>query len=290
MALPTIRKLVILGTGLIGGSFALDLRRAGQVQHVVGVGRQLENLDRAKQLGVVDSISQNAAEAVVDADVVLLACPVGQMPLVMQSIASTLPKHCLVTDAGSTKQDVVSFFRTYLPNHLGNCVPAHPIAGAELSGAAAARYGLYLGKNVILTPLPETSALSVQMIGDLWKSCGAQLISMQAAEHDSIFASVSHLPHLLAFAYMNHVLDRSDSARALSLAGSGFRDFSRIAASHPDMWRDIALSNRDALLAELKGFSQQVEKLITQLEGGDVASLHEYFMRSSVARNQWGKH
>lgn len=290
MSLPSIRKLVILGTGLIGGSFALDLRRAGLVQHFVGVGRQLENLDRAKQLGVVDSVSQNAAEAVVDADVVLLACPVGQMPTVMQTIASTVPKHCVVTDAGSTKQDVVSFFRTYLPNHLGNCVPGHPIAGAELSGAAAARYGLYLGKNVILTPLAETSETAVQMIGELWQACGAQLISMQAAEHDSIFASVSHLPHLLAFAYMNHVLDRSDSARALSLAGTGFRDFSRIAASHPDMWRDIALSNRDALLAELKGFSQQIEKLITQLEGCDVASLHEYFMRSSVARNQWGKH
>lgn len=289
MAARTIRKLAVLGTGLIGGSFALDLRRAGLVEHVVGVGRQEANLARALQLRVVDSVSQNPAEAVQGADVVLLACPVGQMPSILETIAPVLSADCVVTDAGSTKQDVVSFYKEHLPNHLAFCVPAHPIAGAELSGASAARYGLYQGKNVILTPLAETSPSAIETVRTLWAACGANLISMRPDEHDSIFASVSHLPHLLAFAYMNHVLDHEDAVRALSLAGSGFRDFSRIAGSHPDMWRDIAFSNRGALLAELEGFSRQISKLTSMLKSEDSSALHEYISRSSEARNSWGK-
>ncbi|GHD61035.1 prephenate dehydrogenase [Jeongeupia chitinilytica] len=283
-----VRKLVLLGTGLIGGSFALALKRARLVQHVVGVGRNPANLARALDLSVIDSASHDAADAVKDAEMVLLATPVGQMGRLMAGIAPVLAPDCIVTDGGSTKQDVAALYRTHLAGHLAHCVPGHPIAGSELSGAAAAQYGLFEGRRVVLTPLPETVADAVARTRELWQACGAEVFEMSAAEHDGIFAAVSHVPHLLSFAYMNALLDKREVAACLDFAATGFRDFTRIAGSHPDMWRDIALANRDAVAADLRANVTALQALIALVESEDAAALTAYIDRASKARTEWG--
>ncbi|WP_375591545.1 prephenate dehydrogenase [Chitiniphilus eburneus] len=282
-----VRKLVLLGTGLIGGSFALALKRMRQVEHVVGVGRNMANLERALDLGVIDSASHDAASAVQDADLVLIATPVGQMGPLMQAIAPRLAPDCLVTDAGSTKGDVVALFRQYLNDHLAQCVPGHPIAGSDLSGAAAARYGLYEGRRVVLTPLPETAPEAVARLEALWRLCGAEVYRMAPAQHDSIFAAVSHVPHLLAFSYMNALLERQNVANCLDFAATGFRDFTRIAGSHPDMWRDIALANNRPILDDLRANVAQLQALIAMIEQGDADALTGFIERASRARTAW---
>ena len=287
--MSAVQKLVLLGTGLIGGSFALALKRVRLVQHVVGVGRNPDNLARAIELNVIDSATASAAEAVVDADLVLLATPVGQMGALMQQIMPALPKGCLVTDGGSTKQDVVALYQRYLPDHLPWCVPGHPIAGSDLSGATAAQYGLFEGRRVVLTPMPQTHPASVARIEALWQACGAVVHTLSAAQHDGVFAAVSHMPHLLAFAYMNTVLARGDAATCLDFAASGFRDFTRIAGSHPDMWRDIALANRGALLQDLNAYAAQLQQLIAMVEAGDQTAMAACFAQASKARIAWGQ-
>ena len=284
-----VRKLVVVGVGLIGGSFTLDLRRAGLVQTVMGVGRSAENLERAMQLGVIDASAQDAAEAVHDAELVLLATPVGQMDGVLGRIAPHLPPDAIVTDAGSTKRDVAALYRKHLATSLHRCVPAHPIAGSDLSGAAAARYSLFEGRNVVLCPLDETHADVTERVSALWAACGANIAQLSAVEHDAVFAAVSHLPHLLAFAYMNGILARADAATCLKLAATGFRDFTRIAGSHPEMWRDIALANRDGLLGDLRAFRQQLDAMIGELERADSEALNTRFSAASMARVDWAK-
>lgn len=282
-----IQTLVVVGVGLIGGSFSLALKRAGKVARVVGVGRSADNLQRALELGVVDAVSQDVASAVREADMVLLATPVGQMHALLSAMAPSLAPHAIVTDAGSTKGNVVAVLREALPGHLRRCVPAHPIAGSELSGAAAAQYGLYENRDVVLTPLPETDADAVEIVAELWRACGARLHAMSAAEHDSVFATVSHLPHLLAFSYIDTVAGKEDGQRCLDFASTGFRDFTRIAGSSPEMWRDIALANRDALLAELERFRAGLDRLIDEVERGDAEGLAERFGRARQARTTW---
>ncbi len=284
-----IKKLVLLGTGLISGSFALALRRAGLVNQVIGVGRSVENLQRALDLRVIDLASHDAASAVVGADFVFIGTPVGQMGALMCQIAPHLAADCIVTDAGSTKQDVCALFQEYLADHLSHCVPAHPIAGSELSGASAATYGLYEGRRVVLAPFDETSPEIVERVHALWHACGANVFRMTAAEHDGIFAAVSHVPHLLAFAYMNAVLDKPNAAQCLDFAATGFRDFTRIAGSHPEMWRDISVANRDAILTDLQCCMQHLQQLTALVESGDGDAMRAYYDRASVARNAWGK-
>lgn len=282
-----INKLVVIGVGLIGGSLALDLRRAGQVGTVTGVGRSAANLAEALQLSVIDHASHDAAAAVEDADFVLLATPVGQMGAVMAALAPVLPAHALVCDAGSTKGDVQALFRRHLPGHLARCVPAHPIAGSDLSGAAAARTGLFEGRNVVLTPLPESAPDSIRQVEAVWQACGAHTRIMSAEAHDAVFATVSHLPHLLAFAYMDFVAGKADADTCLQLAASGFRDFTRIAGSHPEMWRDITLANRDCLLADLEGFRTTLDTLISHVRERDSEGLQSLFSEASRLRSQW---
>ncbi|BCL75344.1 hypothetical protein JHS3_10800 [Jeongeupia sp. HS-3] len=283
-----VRKLVLLGTGLIGGSFALALKRARLVEHVVGVGRNQANLARALDLNVIDSASQSAAEAARGADLVLLATPVGQMGALMAEIAPVLADDCIVTDGGSTKQDVAALYREHLGERLAQCVPGHPIAGSELSGAAAAQYGLFEGRRVVLTPLPETAVDAVARIRALWLACGADVFEMSAAEHDGVFAAVSHVPHLLSFAYMNALLDKADVGTCLDFAATGFRDFTRIAGSHPDMWRDISLANSGAVLNDLRANLGALQTLISLIESGDADALTAYIGRASKARTDWG--
>lgn len=283
----TIDTMVVVGVGLIGGSCALAARRAGYVRRVIGVGRSVANMQRALELGVVDAVSDDLASACQVADLVLLATPVGQMAALMQAMAPVLPSHTVVTDAGSTKGDVVALMRQCLGNALARCVPAHPIAGSELSGAAAAQYGLYENRRVVLTPLPESDAAAIDKVRGLWQACGASVYPMPADEHDSVFASVSHLPHLLAFAYVEMIAAREDAAQRFDFAATGFRDFTRIAGSHPEMWRDIALANRCALLAELDAYQATLSTLRGALAAGDADALQRGFARARDARTQW---
>lgn len=283
----SIDTLVVVGVGLIGGSFALALRRAGRVRHVIGVGRSLGNMQRALELGVVDEVSTDLASACARADLVLLATPVGQMGGLLRAMAPKLPARTLVTDAGSTKGDVALLMREHLAGHLARCVPAHPIAGSDLSGAAAAQFGLYEGRRVVLTPLPETDDDAVATVRGLWQACGADVHEMGAHEHDSVFASVSHLPHLLAFAYVERIAARSDAERRFDFAATGFRDFTRIAGSHPEMWRDIALANREALLYELDDYMAGLARLRGQLAGADGEAMQRTFERARDARTRW---
>lgn len=285
----SIGKLVIIGVGLIGGSFALAMKRAGLVGQVVGVGRSLDNLNRAIELGVIDAASQDPAQAVAGADLVMVATPVGQMGRVFDAIAPVLPAHAIVTDAGSTKGDVAQLMRAHLPEHLAYCVPAHPIAGSDRSGAAAAQYGLFEQRRVVLTPLDATLPEAAEAVGQWWQASGARVFSMRADEHDAVFASVSHLPHLLAFAYVEMVANKTDAARCFDFAATGFKDFTRIAGSHPEMWRDISLANRDALLADLRAYQGGLAQLTQWVEAGDGAALEQMFQHAREARVQWAQ-
>jgi prephenate dehydrogenase len=285
----SIGKLVIIGVGLIGGSFALAMKRAGLVGQVVGVGRSLDNLNRAIELGVIDAASQDPAQAVAGADLVMVATPVGQMGRVFDAIAPVLPAQAIVTDAGSTKGDVAQLMRAHLPEHLAYCVPAHPIAGSDRSGAAAAQYGLFEQRRVVLTPLEATLPEAAEAVGQWWQASGARVFSMRADEHDAVFASVSHLPHLLAFAYVEMVANKTDAARCFDFAATGFKDFTRIAGSHPEMWRDISLANRDALLADLRAYQGGLAQLTQWVEAGDGAALEQMFQHAREARVQWAQ-
>ena len=285
----SIGKLVIIGVGLIGGSFALAMKRAGLVGQVVGVGRSLDNLNRAIELGVIDAASQDPAQAMAGADLVMVATPVGQMGRVFDAIAPVLPAQAIVTDAGSTKGDVAQLMRAHLPEHLAYCVPAHPIAGSDRSGAAAAQYGLFEQRRVVLTPLEATLPEAAEAVGQWWQASGARVFSMRADEHDAVFASVSHLPHLLAFAYVEMVANKTDAARCFDFAATGFKDFTRIAGSHPEMWRDISLANRDALLADLRAYQAGLAQLTQWVEAGDGAALEQMFQHAREARVQWAQ-
>ena len=280
-------KLVIFGVGLIGGSFALALRKAGAVREIVGVGRSAGNLAEALSLGVIDRVAVDAASAVQDADLVMLAVPVGQMAAVMASIAPYLSAQTVVTDAGSTKCDVVALARQHLSGHLARFVPAHPIAGAEKSGAAAASAELYRRRNVVITPMHGGDPAAVSTVRAMWEACGATVMEMTPQAHDEVFAAVSHLPHLLAFALVEDIASRSNSEELFSYAASGFRDFTRIAGSSPEMWRDICMANRTALLKELEVYQAQLDRLHTMLEQADEAALEQVFSHASTARNKW---
>lgn len=279
-------KLVIFGVGLIGGSFALALKKAGAVREVVGFGRSDATLQEAKTLGILDRIGEDITE-LKDADLVLLATPVGQMAGIMARIAPHVGNDTVITDGGSTKCDVVSHARENLGMRFSQFVPAHPIAGAENSGASAARVDLYSGKKVVLTPLPENPAEAVAKVKTLWELCGATVTEMSPETHDAVFAAVSHLPHLLSFALVHDLAERGNRDLLLSFAASGFRDFTRIAASSPEMWRDICLSNRDALLDELDRYMKELETVRAALEHSDAQKLETIFSEARSIRSGW---
>jgi prephenate dehydrogenase len=282
-----IGKLVIIGVGLIGGSFALALKKNHAVKHVVGVGRTRKNLQTALKLGVIDEIALNAAEAVRDADMVLIGTPVGQMAAVMKHIAPHLGAKTIVTDGGSTKQDVIACARKHLGAHFKNFVPAHPMAGTENSGAAAAFAELYRGRKVILVPQQETAARAVSAVSAAWAACGANVVRLQAREHDEILAAVSHLPHVAAFALMGMLADRKDAKRVLGFSAGGLRDTVRISGSSPEMWRDIFLANRTALLNDIDKYVNKIKCLRSSLKAGDGDALQAQFEHARHAREQW---
>ena len=282
-----IGRLVVVGVGLIGGSAALALRSAGCVTQVTGVGRSRENLEVALRLGILDDATDDYGAALVTADVVLVTTPVAQMPAVFERIAPHLQPSTIVTDGGSTKQDVIAAARAKLGERFAQFVPGHPIAGTEHTGAAAAFAELFRGRKVVLTPAPETHAGAVANIAAMWEATGATVATMDAARHDRIFAAVSHLPHLLAFALVEELALRPDAREYFGFAAGGFRDFTRIASSSPEMWRDIAVANRDALLAELRGYRAQLDRIEHLLGAADADGLGTLFATARDARNDW---
>ena len=287
-----LKKIVIFGVGLIGGSFALALKKASVV-HITGIGRSQESLDEALNLGVIDTFSDtqegNIKVALERADLIMIAAPVAQTTSILQSIKPHLSQRTIVTDAGSTKSDVLAYAKEVLGDQFNQFVGGHPIAGAEKSGVSAATADLFSGKNVVLTPAPEANKDAVASVSEFWRICGANVSEMPAETHDSIFAAVSHLPHLLAFALVDDIASRPNAEQLFSFAASGFRDFTRIAGSHPEMWRDISLANKAALLGELSAYQEELSKLKTLLSNDDGAGLQALFERASVARNAWAK-
>ena len=282
-------RLAVIGVGLIGGSFALGLKQAGKVSHVVGVGRSRTNLELARDRRIIDSIASDPSAAARDADLVLVAAPVAQFARIFQEIGRSLAPGSVVTDAGSTKRDVVAAARSALGARIAQFVPGHPVAGAELSGAAAATAGLFLDRRVVLTPLPENRPESIQRVEDAWKACGARITRLDPEEHDAVLAAVSHLPHLLAYALVHDIAQRGNAEQLFSYAAGGFRDFTRIASSHPEMWRDICIANRDRLLQELGRYQATLGATEKLLQAADAAGLEKLFAEARDARNRWLK-
>ncbi|MGB0126811.1 MAG: prephenate dehydrogenase/arogenate dehydrogenase family protein [Rhodocyclaceae bacterium] len=282
-----LAKVVVCGVGLIGGSFAMALRRAGAVDRIVGIGRSVATLRQAVDLGVIDEIAIGWKDALQGADLVLLATPVGQMEPRMAELVPLLEPNTLVTDGGSTKRDVVAAARRSFGERIGQFVPSHPIAGAEKSGVAAATADLYQGRRVVITPLSENAPADLARVRACWEACGATVAEMAPDEHDGVFAAVSHLPHLLAFALVHDLAQRPNSETLFGFAAGGFRDFTRIAGSHPEMWRDICLANRDALLGELNAYESELARLRGLLVASDGPALDETFARARAARQAW---
>jgi prephenate dehydrogenase len=291
----SFNKLVIFGVGLIGGSLARGLRERGEVggaRKVIGVGRSPASSARALELGVIDgmaALNDDAAlrEALAGADFVLLAAPVAQTQPLLERIAPYLDADTIVTDAGSTKSDVVASARAALGARIGQFVPGHPIAGRESSGVDAALPDLYVNRNVVLCPLPENAPQAVERVAAMWRATGALVREMTFEQHDRVLASVSHLPHVLSFALVEQILNSPDAALKFSFAAGGFRDFTRIAASSPEMWRDVCVANRAALLDELDAYTAVLARLRAAIEAADGPALEAVFARSRVARTEW---
>jgi len=280
-----INRLALIGVGLIGGSLARALRDAGHVREVIGYGRGLANLQRAVELGVADRIETSLSAAVRDADMVVLATPVGSMADILDAIAPYLAKDAVVTDVGSVKGTIATAARAALGAKLTDFVPGHPIAGTERTGVEASFSSLFVGRRVVLTPLPETRAEAVARVRAMWQAAGAEVVSMSVEHHDAVLAATSHLPHLLAYALVDMLARLDDSREIFAYAAGGFRDFTRIASSDPVMWRDISLANREAIVNMLKQYQAEVNGLIKAVATGDGEKLLTLFARAKAARD-----
>jgi prephenate dehydrogenase len=281
------RKIAIFGVGLIGGSFALALKKAGAVEQIVGIGRTAASLSRARELGIIDVAGVSLESALHDTDLVLIAAPVAQTESILAAIAPHLRRGTVVTDAGSTKTDVVAAARRALGEKIAQFIPGHPIAGRELNGPEAAIDDLYVGKKVVLAALPENSDRDIAQVVKAWQKCGAVIHHLTAEKHDCIFAAVSHLPHLLAYALVDDIAKKPHADLLFQYAASGFRDFTRIAGSSPEMWRDITLANRSAVLAELDSYMLQLTQLRQFLMAGDGPAIENIYSNAQHARQSW---
>ena len=280
-------QLGLIGCGLMGGSFALALKRAGLVKRVVGYSKSPSTTERARLMGVIDVAAPSALLAVSGADIVLLAIPVAATEATFKAIRHMITSHTLVMDVGSTKGDVVDAACRILGDAVGCFVPAHPISGKELSGVEHADGNLYAGKQVILTPIEHTYTAQLNQATSLWTALGCKVVQMSPQAHDAAYAAVSHLPHLLAFALMNSISSQTQGANYLSLAGSGFRDFSRIAASDSEMWRDILIANREELLAQSRIFQQTLQSLEKLIAASDGDALEQQLDKARSTRANW---
>jgi prephenate dehydrogenase len=280
-------QLGLIGCGLMGGSFALALKRAGLVKRVVGYSKSPSTTERARQMGVIDVEAPSALLAVSGADLVLLAVPVSATEATFKAIRHLVHKNTLVMDVGSTKREVVDAARRVLRDQVGVFVPAHPIAGKELAGVEHADADLYSGRQVILTPIERTYTAQLAKAEQVWTGLGCHVLQMSPEEHDAAYAAVSHLPHLLAFALMNAIGDQERGKAFLELAGPGFRDFTRIAASDPSVWRDILVSNREELLAQSRLFQRALHALESAIDSSDPDALETLIDQASTARAHW---
>ena len=282
-----IQQLTVIGVGLIGGSLARALRRAGFVGEVVGCGRSLGNLQRARELGVVDRYHQDPAQAVAGADLVFIAVPLGAMATTFAAIRDHLAPGAILTDGGSVKGSVVADARQVFGHLPPRFVPGHPIAGTEQSGVEASFAELYRNRRVILTPLPETDPVATAQVQAMWEACGAEVTQMAVDHHDEVLAATSHLPHLLAYGLVDSLARLRENDEIFRYAAGGFRDFTRIASSHPIMWRDICLANREALGQMLARFQRELAELAADVEGGDGEALLAVFERAKAARDRY---
>ena len=280
-------QLGVIGCGLMGGSFALALKRAGLVKRVIGYSKSPSTTELAKRMGVIDVAAESALLAVSGSDIVLVAVPVAATEATFNTVRHGIKEGMLVMDVGSTKRDVVDTARRVLRQQIGNFVPAHPIAGSEQSGVAHADASLYNNRQVILTPLPQTQPDLLRKATDVWTAIGAQVLRMTPENHDAAFAAVSHLPHLLAFAYFSAISNQPAGRDFLSLAGPGFRDFTRIAASDPAVWRDILLANREEVLKQSQRFRFALDALEHVMLAGNAQALEDLIRSASEARGAW---
>lgn len=271
----------------MGGSFALAMKRAGLVKRVVGYSKSPSTTERARQMGVIDIEAPSALLAVSGADIVLVAVPVAATEATFKAIKHLVTPNMLIMDVGSTKRDVIDAGRRALREHIGSFVPAHPITGKEVSGVEHADVDLYAGRQIILTPIERTQTVQLQKAVDLWSALGCRVLKMSPEQHDAAFAAVSHLPHLIAFALMNAISGQPQGKDYLSLAGPGFRDFTRIAASDPKVWRDIMVSNREELLAQSKIFQRSLQALEVMISSGNTEALEGLIEKASDARANW---
>ena len=293
---PQIQNLLLVGAGLIGGSLTLALKNAGVVQSVTGIGRRVEVMQHAVELGLIDRFVQpntpEYAAAVASADVIVLAMPVGQTQAVLRDLLPHLAPHTIITDAGSTKQSVYDDARAVLGERIHQFVLAHPIAGREVNGPQAALADLYVNKKIMVCPLPQPAHNTPEQITTvvaMWQATGGLVYQMDLQAHDAIFAAVSHVPHVLAYALMNHVADSNLSDDKFAMAGAGFRDFTRIAAASPEMWRDVCLNNREAILHDLDVYLAHVQQLRDKIAASDGDEILSEFTRASEKRLAWGK-
>jgi prephenate dehydrogenase len=280
-------QLGLIGCGLMGGSFALALKRAGLVKRVVGYSKSPSTTERARRLGVIDTVAESALLAVSGSDIVLVAVPVAATESTFKAIRHMIEPSVLLMDVGSTKRDVVDAARRVLRERLVSFVPAHPIAGKEVAGVDHADPMLYQGRQVILTPLAQTDPVMLQKATDVWSAVGCQVLKMTPENHDAAFAAVSHLPHMLAFAYFNAVMAQPAGRDFLSLAGPGFRDFTRIAASDPTVWRDILISNREELLKQTQRFRHALDAFEHVMKSGNLEALEDLIRSASESRAGW---
>ena len=280
-------QLGLIGCGLMGGSFALAMKRAGLVKRVVGYSKSPSTTELACRMGVIDVEAPSALLAVSGADIVLIAVPVAASEATFKSIKHLVTPQMLIMDVGSTKRDVIDAGRRALREQIGSFVPAHPIAGKEVSGVEHADADLYSGRQVILTPIERTLTVQLQKAVDVWSALGCRVVQMSPESHDAAFAAVSHLPHLISFALMNAISGQPQGKDYLSLAGPGFRDFTRIAASDAKVWRDIMISNREELLAQTKIFQRNLQALELMISSGNGDALEGLIEQASLARAHW---
>ena len=280
-------QLGLIGCGLMGGSFALALKKAGLVKRVVGYSKSPSTTGRARQMGVIDVEAPSALLAVAGADIVLLAVPVLATEASLKSIRHLVTTNMLIMDVGSTKADVVRAARSALGDKVGPFVPAHPITGREVAGVEHADAELYMGRQVILTPVERTLTVQLKQAEEVWKALGCRVTSMSPESHDVAFAAVSHLPHLLAFAFMNGLAGQSQADDFFSLAGPGFRDFTRIAAGEPKIWRDIFLANRHDVLAQSALFRAALLHFEELVKAKNAQGLEDLITLASETRTHW---
>ena len=285
---PALKQITLIGVGLIGGSFVLDLKRQGLVEKVVGIDLDADNLARALERKVIDEAFEEInTQSVGGADWVLIATPVATLPHICRQLAPLLSAPTIVSDVGSTKQSALAAFAEHLGVHLPRCVAAHPIAGSDRHGALAAQFGLYQDKKLIICPHAQQDAGALETVETLWQAVGAHTYRMSAATHDAIFAAVSHMPHMLAYAYVHQIAEHPDGQTYLDFAASGFRDFTRIASSHPAIWTDICMANKDSLLDLLAGQQQALAYLQNLLQSNDADALYRYFEEAQHTRDDW---